>query len=56
MNFDEEAMKIRRGKHGIIETIPREVLKTHDDLSILIRRALPSRAGKSRKIRTCLLT
>ena len=35
MNFDEEAMKIRRGKHGIIETIPREVLKTHDDLSIL---------------------
>lgn len=35
MNFDEEAMKIRRGKHGVIETIPREVLKTHDDLSIL---------------------
>lgn len=22
MNFDEEAMKIRRGKHGVIETIP----------------------------------
>lgn len=35
MNFDEEAMKVRRGKQGILETMPRAVLKTHDDLSTL---------------------
>jgi len=35
MNFDEQAMKIRRGKQGILETFPRAVLKTRDDLSVL---------------------
>lgn len=35
MNFDEEAMRVRRGKQGIIETMPRATLKTHDDLSTL---------------------
>ena len=35
MNFDEEAMKVRRGKQGILETMPQAVLKTHDDLSTL---------------------
>lgn len=35
MNFDEQAMKIRRGKQGILETFPRAVLQTNDDLSVL---------------------
>ena len=35
MNFDEQAMNIRRGKQGILETFPRAVLKTTDDLSVL---------------------
>ncbi|WP_296920508.1 NADP-dependent malic enzyme [uncultured Megasphaera sp.] len=35
MNFDEQAMNIRRGKQGILETFPRAVLKTRDDLSVL---------------------
>ena len=35
MNFDEAAMKVRRGRKGIIETIPRAVLKTRNDLSTL---------------------
>ena len=35
MNFDEAAMAVRRGKKGIIETLPRAVLKTRDDLSTL---------------------
>ena len=30
MNFDEAAMKVRRGRKGIIETIPRAVLKTRN--------------------------
>ena len=35
MNFDEQAMNIPRGKQGILETFPRAVLKTTDDLSVL---------------------
>ena len=35
MNFDEQAMNTRRGKQGILETFPRAVLKTTDDLSVL---------------------
>ena len=35
MNFDEQAMNIRRGKQGILENFPRAVLKTTDDLSVL---------------------
>ena len=35
MNFDEQAIKIRRGKQGILETFPRAVLQTNDDLSVL---------------------
>lgn len=35
MNFNEEAMRIRRETHGLIDTLPRAALKTHDDLSVL---------------------
>lgn len=33
MNFNEEAMKLRERAHGLLDTIPRVPLKTHDDLS-----------------------
>lgn len=35
MNFDEAAMKVRQGKNGIMETIPKAALKNRDDLSTL---------------------
>lgn len=33
MNFNEEAMKLREKTHGLLDTMPRVSLKTHDDLS-----------------------
>ena len=35
MNFDEQAMKVRKGKKGILEMLPCAVLETSDDLSTL---------------------
>lgn len=35
VNFDEAAMKVRQGKNGIMETIPKAALKNRDDLSTL---------------------
>ena len=35
VNFDEAAMKVRQGKNGIMETIPKAALKNRDDLSRL---------------------
>lgn len=33
MNFNEEAMKLREKTHGLLDTMPRVSLKTHNDLS-----------------------
>ena len=35
VNFDEAAMKVRQGKNGFMETIPKAALKNRDDLSTL---------------------